>query len=323
LSDLSILQGIVDSIYERHKNIQEGDVATYIPALAQADPDAFGIAITTINNKAVTAGDVDVEFSIQSVSKPFVYGLAIEDLGEKEVARRVGTEPSGESFNAIELDPQTRLPFNPMINAGAISTSGMLYDKYGAKTKEQILQCFSDQAGDTINIDESTFRSELDTASRNRALAYLMQSVGNFDDPVEEKLAAYFSQCSAMVSARKLSMMAATLANIGTHPATGMVVFSPLTVRRILSVMFTCGMYDFAGRWAVDVGLPAKSGVSGCVMAVVNRQIGIGIYSPRLDSYGNSVRGINSCRDLAEELGLHAFEFTNRGSSMLDMYMGN
>lgn len=216
MSDLSILQGIVDSIYERHKDNQEGEVATYIPALAQADPDAFGIAITTINNEVVTAGDVDGEFSIQSVSKPFMYGLALEDLGDEAVDRRVGTEPSGESFNAIELDPQTHLPANPMINAGAISTTGMLYEKYGDETGKRILQCFSALAGDTVGIDESTFKSERDTAARNRALAYLMQSVGSFDAPVEEKLAAYFSQCSTMVTARKLSMMAATLANIGS-----------------------------------------------------------------------------------------------------------
>ena len=321
MPELNLLQQIVDSVYDAHKSNRDGAVASYIPELAKADPEAFGIAITTIGNQTVTAGDVDVDFSIQSVSKPFVYGLALEEFGVEAVDRHVGNEPSGESFNAIELNPETRLPFNPMINAGAISVSGMIYDAFGADSRDRILRLFSELSGGTVAIDESIYESEMATAARNRALAYLMQSVGSFDEPVEEKLSAYFSQCSALVNARKLSMMAATLANIGTHPATGQTVYSPLSVRRMLSVMFTCGMYDFAGRWAVEVGLPAKSGVSGCVMAVVNRQIGIGIWSPRLDAHGNSVRAIGACRDLAEELGLHAFEFSNRGSSILSMYI--
>lgn len=321
MPELSLLQQIVDSVYDAHKSNQDGAVASYIPELAKADPEAFGIAITTIGNQTVTAGDVDVDFSIQSVSKPFVFGLALEEFGVEAVSRHVGTEPSGESFNAIELNPETRLPFNPMINAGAISVTGMIYDAFGTDSRDRILRLFSELSGDSVDIDESIYESEMVTASRNRALAYLMQSVGSFDAPIEEKLSAYFCQCSALVNARKLSMMAATLANIGTNPATGQTVYSPLTVRRILSVMFTCGMYDFAGRWAIDVGLPAKSGVSGCVMAVVNRQIGIGIWSPRLDAHGNSVRAIGACRNLAEELGLHAFEFSNRGSSILSMYI--
>jgi glutaminase len=321
MSELTLLQGLVDSVHEKHKENQEGAVATYIPALAEADPDAFGIAITTIDNKTVTAGDVDSAFSIQSVSKPFVYGLALEEFGIEAVGRHVGSEPSGESFNSIELNPDTGLPFNPTINAGAISVVGMLYDALADKTGDRILRLFSELSGSDIRIDESIFESEMTTAARNRALAYLMQSTGFFNAPVEEKLASYVSQCSAMVTARELSIMAATLANIGTHPSSGNAVYSPLTVRQVLSMMFTCGMYDYAGRWALDVGLPAKSGVSGCLMAVVNRQIGIGIWSPRLDGYGNSVRAIAACRDLTEELGLHAFEFSNRGSSILSMYI--
>lgn len=321
MAELSMLQEIVEAVYQKHKDNRDGEVANYIPELAKADPEAFGIVVTTTDGGVVSAGNVDSEFSIQSVSKPFVYGLALEQFGVEAVGQCVGTEPSGESFNAIELDPVSGLPFNPMINAGAISITGMLYDELGDQTGDRVLRLFSDLAGSAIDIDVQTFESEYATAARNRALAYLMQSAGSFNPPVEDKLAVYFRQCSAMVTARKLSMMAATLANIGTHPTTGKTVFSPLTVRHILSVMFTCGMYDFAGRWAVDVGLPAKSGVSGCVMAVVNRQIGIGLYSPRLDAHGNSVRAIGACRDLAEELGLHAFEFANSGSSILSMYL--
>ena len=166
-------------------------------------------------------------------------------------------------------------------------------------------------------MDEAVYRSEKETGHRNRALAYLMRGPQIISDPVEEKLDLYFRQCSIRVTAKDL----ATMANVGANPVTGDQIFSPLPVRHVLSVMFTCGMYDYAGRWGVDVGLPAKSGVGGGVMAVVNRQVGIGLFSPLLDKRGNSVRGIKACIDLAEEFGLHAFEFTNAGSRMLDAYL--
>lgn len=321
MSDLEVIQSIVDDIYQRHKDNSDGEVAQYIPELANADPEPFGIAISTINNELITAGDVETPFSIQSVSKPFVFGLAIDECGEEKTFNSVGTEPSGEAFNAIELHPETSLPYNPMVNSGAIAMTSLIYDKYKNETQDTILNLFSELAGETIQYDESVYQSEIDTSARNKALTYLMQSVNAIEAPVEEKLQAYIKQCSANVNARQLSVMGATLANIGKNPITGNTIYDPLTVRKILSVMFTCGMYDFAGKWAVDVGLPAKSGVSGGVLAVVNRQIGIGIYSPRLDEHGNSVRAIAACIDLAEELGLHMFEFTNKGSSMLGYYI--
>jgi glutaminase len=180
---------------------------------------------------------------------------------------------------------------------------------------------FSNLANADLSIDENVFRSEINSAYRNRALTHLMRGLDVISDTVEEKLQLYTKQCSVNVNAKHLATMAATLANFGVNPFSGKTVLSSLTVRHILSVMFTCGMYDYAGRWAVDVGVPAKSGVSGGLMAVVNRQIGIGIFSPRLDEIGNSVRAIQACIDLADELGLHAFEFTNKGSSMLEIYL--
>lgn len=317
----SLLQEIVNAVYEAHKSNNEGMVASYIPALADADPEAFGIAITTVDGTVVSAGDVDSLFSIQSISKPLVYGLALETFGAEAVHNNVGSEPSGEAFNAIELNAESGLPFNPMINAGAIAVTGMLYERFGDRTSDELLALFSNLAGETVEIDQEVYESELEHGSRNRALAYLMQSVGVYRPPVEPALAAYFHQCSALVNARSLSMIAATLANIGTHPITGERQYSPMTVRQILSLMFSCGMYDFAGRWAVDVGIPAKSGVAGGVMAVINRQFGMAMYSPRLDPHGNSVRAIAACRHLAEELGLHVFEFSNIGSSIAATYL--
>lgn len=320
MAKLDRLQEIVNMIYEKHLKNTSGEVASYIPELAEADPDPFGIAIVTVNNDVITAGDVDVQFSIQSMSKPFAYGMALELWGDEHTALHVGSEPSGDAFNSIELDPSTNRPYNPMVNAGAISMSSLIGDKFHDDSEEKILEMFSKLAGEKLEIDEKVYKSEIDTAARNRALTYLMQSVDIIHGDPEKKLDLYTKQCSININAKQLAHMAASLANIGKSTTSNETIFSPFTVRKILSVMFTCGMYNAAGQWAVDVGIPAKSGVSGGLMAVVNRQIGIAIFSPRLDKYGNSVRAVEACIDLAEELGLHAFEFSNQGSSILDAY---
>ena len=321
MSELSMLQNIVEVVYERHLKNNTGSVATYIPELAKAEPDHFGIAIATVDNGLATAGDVDVDFSLQSLSKPFAFGMALDIWGDEKTLKHVGTEPSGEAFNSIELDPGTRRPFNPMVNAGAISMTSLINEKFHDKSESEIVELFSKLASEKLSIDECVYQSEIKTADRNRALTYLMKSVDVIQSDAEKSLGLYTRQCSINVNARQLAIMAASLANIGNNPVTDENIYTPFTVRKILSVMFTCGMYDSAGQWAVDVGIPAKSGVSGGLMAVVNRQIGIGIFSPRLDAHGNSVRAIAACIDLAEELGLHAFEFSNQGSSILDVYL--
>lgn len=311
----------LEAIHQRHKELQEGRVADYIPALGEADPGHFGIAVVTADGQTYTAGDTDVPFTIQSISKPLSFALALEACGAEETYRHVGTEPTGDSFNAINFDEATNRPFNPMVNAGAIAMSALIHDNCGADPFETIRSTYSRLAGRGLDLDDIVYRSEKETGHRNRAIAHLMRHANIIKDPVEDELDLYFRQCSIRVTAKDLAVMAATLANIGQNPLTGETVFSPLNVRHALSVMFTCGMYDYAGQWAVDVGLPAKSGVSGGIMAVVNRQIGIGVFSPPLDAYGNSVRGIKACVDLAEEFGLHAFEFTNAGGGLLKAYL--
>jgi glutaminase len=209
-----------------------------------------------------------------------------------------------------------------MINAGAITDTGMVM---GASVKERmnkILRLLSDAAGRELRVDESVYRSEKETGHRNRAIGHLLKNVDLIDGEVDEVLDLYFQQCSVLLNARDLAVMGATLANLGTNPVTGKEVLSFDSVRDVLSVMFTCGMYDFAGEWAFRVGIPAKSGVGGGILAVINRQLGIGTYSPRLDSMGNSVRGIRLCTDLAEEMGLHVFNFTNAGSSFIKATFG-
>jgi glutaminase len=313
-----ILQRVHDVVVED----SGGNVASYIPALAEADPTEFGLALVTAGGDVFTAGQADATFTIQSVSKPFTLALALDQWGPDKVFKHVGTEPSGDAFNSVVLDAETSVPFNPMINSGAISMAGLLWEARGEGAFEHIQSNCSRFAGAELALDVDVHESELATAHRNRAIAHLMRGGRVIGDPVEEVVDLYTRQCSLTVSARQLAVMAATLANIGTNPLTKDTIVDPLTVRHVLSLMFTCGMYDYAGRWAVDVGLPAKSGVSGGVMAVVNRQLGIGLYSPRLDEHGNSVRAVKACVQLAEELGLHAFEFSNTGSSMLDIYMG-
>jgi len=315
------LRKTLDRLHKKYGDCHEGDVATYIPELAKANPDHFGVAVVGVDGNVYEAGETSAEFTIQSISKAFVFGLAVETHGRDAVLKRVGVEPSGDAFNSLELR-SSRKPFNPMINAGAITDTGMVT---GASVKERmnkILRLLSDAAGRELRVDESVYRSEKETGHRNRAIGHLLKNVDLIDGEVDEVLDLYFQQCSVLLNARDLAVMGATLANLGTNPVTGKEVLSFDSVRDVLSVMFTCGMYDFAGEWAFRVGIPAKSGVGGGILAVINRQLGIGTYSPRLDSMGNSVRGIRLCTDLAEEMGLHVFNFTNAGSSFIKATFG-
>ncbi len=224
---------------------------------------------------------------------------------------------SRDAFNSIELDPRTMRPFNPMVNAGAIAVASLIKRESAVAGVRAFVEKMQLAAGRKLKIDSSVLASESATGNRNRAIAYLMLNFGIIDEDITHTLHQYFSQCSLLVNCRDLAMMAASLANMGANPVSGEPVFDFQYVRDVLAVMFTCGLYDHAGEWAYNVGLPAKSGVGGGLMAVVNRQLGVAVYSPRLDAKGNSVRGIMVCKELASRLGLHAFEFTNVGSSFV------
>jgi len=305
------------TIYAGCKPNQTGKVADYIPELAAADPDQFGIAIATVDGRLWSCGDATAEFTIQSVSKAFTYCIALELVGRQEVFSHVGVEPSGDAFNAIVFDPRTNRPFNPMVNAGAITISSLIYKKLGETALHMVLRRFSEAAGRDLSISDAVYRSEAVTGHRNRAIAHLLLNVGATEAPVEPGLDFYFRQCSILVTATDLARMGATLANLGRNPLTGIQVFDVAAVRDTLSVMFTCGMYDYSGNWVLDVGVPCKSGVGGGIMGAVNRQLGIGTFSPRLDEKGNSVRGLHVFKQLAEEFGLHTFECTNFGSEFV------
>ena len=312
------LQILIDEVYEKHLPHTTGEVATYIPELSKADPEAFGVCLVTADGRTFEAGDCDRPFTIQSISKPFTYGMALEEFGPAKVFEHVGVEPSGDVFNSIELQNGSNRPYNPMINSGAITVTALLHSRYGNRTFEYLLDRFSVIAGRQLSIDRAVYESERRTGHRNRAIAHLLLNFGLVHDKAEAALDVYFKQCSILLTCRDLAAMAATLSNMGRHPVTGRSAYSPTHVKDMLSIMFTCGMYDYSGQWAYRVGVPAKSGVSGGVITVVNRQLGIGTYSPRLDPYGNSCRGTEVCVDLASRLGLHVFDCLNVGSSFLD-----
>lgn len=311
------LQTLIEDLHGRYAHRTDGEVATYIPELGKADPESFGICMVTADGRIFETGDSDRLFTIQSISKPFAYGMALEVHGQEKVSRHVGVEPSGDAFNSIELERGTNRPFNPMINAGAITVTALLYEHYGDAALAQMLARFSAAAGRPLAVDEAVYQSESRTGHRNRAIAHLLLNFGMVHEKVEAALDLYFKQCSILVNCRDLAVMGATLSNLGKNPLTGEEVYDIDCVKDMLSIMFTCGMYDFSGEWAYKVGVPAKSGVSGGVIAVVNRQLGVASYSPRLDERGNSCRSINVCVDLAKELGLHAFDCMNVGSSYL------
>jgi len=312
------IQMALDQVYAQGLAHNDGELADYIPELARVDPDRFGLAVLTSKGRLYAVGDVDVPFTIQSVSKAFSYCLALELVGAEAVRARVGVEPSGDAFNAIEFDPVSRRPFNPMVNAGAITVAGILRDVYQDRAFEAVLERFSKAAGRPLDLDEAVYRSEASTGHRNRAIAHLLCASGVLVEPVEPALDLYFRLCSIRVTARDLATMAATLANMGENPLTKDEVFDLSAVRDTLAVMFSCGMYDYSGSWIYDVGIPAKSGVGGGVIGVVSRQLGIGSFSPRLDEKGNSARGVKAMKSMADELGLHVFDCTNTGSSFIE-----
>lgn len=301
-------QSALDSLYLEFKGLNEGKVADYIPELAKADPNFFGLAVVTVDGQVFTAGDWDESFTIQSVSKPFIYGMALEDYGRETVLRRVGVEPTGERFNAIiELDHRSKRPLNPMVNAGAMATSSLIKGKTPSERFNRLLEAFSRYTGRPMNADMAVFLSERASGHRNRAIAHLLLNFEMVEPKVEEMLDLYFQQCSLEVTAKDLACMAATLANQGINPISHERALSTQYIKDILSVMLTCGLYDFAGEWAYRVGLPAKSGVGGGMIAVSPGQAGIGIFSPLLDERGTPVRAVRVCEALSERFGLHIF----------------
>ncbi|MBO8137342.1 MAG: glutaminase A [Desulfotomaculum sp.] len=289
--------------------IKYGKVANYIPALAKAEPKHLGISIMNIKGQAVTVGDCCVKFTMQSISKPLALIQALLDSGPVEVFRKVGMEPTGDPFNSIvkleTLKPSK--PLNPMINAGAITTTSLIKGKDSIERIERLLKLVRTMAGNkNIGINREMYMSEKETADRNRAMAYFMRDTGVLEGDVEEVLDAYFMQCAIEVSCSDIAAIALCLANRGLT-IDGREIVPGDIVRVVTTFMVTCGMYNASGEFAIKAGIPAKSGVSGGIMAVVPGKMGIGVYSPALDERGNSIAGVHVLEDLSAWLDLSIF----------------
>ncbi|MFC6012578.1 glutaminase A [Nocardia lasii] len=296
---------MLDQVHAACRDDTSGAPADYIPELAAVAPDSFGLCLATADGLVYQVGDTDIAFSIQSISKPFTYALALADRGIDEVARHIDVEPSGEPFNEISLEPDTQRPSNPMINSGAITATSLITGRDAEDKFERVRRCYSRFAGRELTMDKAVYESESRTGYRNRAIGYMLRSVGVIDVDPDDVVDRYFRQCSIEITCADLAVMAATLADNGVNPKTRERALSTSLTERVLSVMTTCGMYNAAGDWVTTVGLPAKSGVGGGIIAVLPGQLGISVYSPRLDGHGNSVRGVAACRELSKRLELH------------------
>lgn len=304
------MQRIVDDIAEQMAaKADKGKVASYIPQLAQVDPEQFAISVALPDGAIYSAGCAHTLFSIQSISKVFTLTLALGKLGER-LWNRVGREPSGDPFNSIvQLEHEHGKPRNPFINAGAITVADIILQGHQPKeTLAEILQFMRFVANDdTISIDEKVARSELETGDRNASLAHFMASFGHFENPVDAVLGTYFHHCSIAMNTQQLATAGLFLANDGVNPTTGYRVVSSKRAKRINSLMLMCGHYDGSGEFAFRVGLPGKSGVGGGIMAVAPGKASIAVWSPGLDPIGNSKLGTQALELLARKTGWSVF----------------
>jgi len=297
----------VHELHRRHAD-EPVDVVSYYPPEAADRRHVFGLSGVHVSGVSVSVGDSAERFPLQSISKVFTYALALEDNGRAATQARVGVEPSGDPYNSITFDEAYHRPHNPMINSGALVAAALVHGRTRAERVDRLRARLRVFAGNpTLDVDGAILDEQLRTTDRNLGLAYIMRSLGMLDGDIEDTLAVYLSACSVTVTTDELALMGATLANGGVNPVTGDRAMPAGHVRDVLSVMLTCGMYDAAGQWFHDVGIPAKSGVSGGIVAALPARVGIAVYSPGLDAHGNSVRGVNICRDLSEHFGLHVF----------------
>lgn len=303
-----IIDDLVHEAHEQYVRVTDGTVAGYIPALAATDPGLFGIAVIESGGGVHAAGDARWAFSIQSISKLFVYALAVEELGHDRVLDIVGVDNTGLSFNSVmALELNGGHPMNPMVNAGAIATTALVPGDSAADRWDWIHEGLSAFAGRPLYLDDDVYTSEMEHNHRNRALAQLLRSYGRLAADPEETVDVYTRQCSLLVTAHDIALMGATLAAGGVNPVTGEYVVSAESCRDALAVATACGMYERSGQWLSEIGLPAKSGVSGGIVAIAPGKGAVGTFSPPLDGAGNSVRGRLTVGRLSRALGLNVF----------------
>ena len=309
------VEQLAHDAYERALPVTDGIVADYIPALAEADPGSFGLCVAEVGGAVHAVGDADTLFSIQSISKAFVYALVCEAIGHRAVGEIVGVNNTGLAFNSvIAIELNAGHPMNPMVNAGAIATTALIPGATAADQWETVRAGLSAFAGRELELDERVYASEAATNQRNQAIARLLQSYGRLDRDPLAVVDVYTRQCSLLVSARDLSIMGATLADGGVNPVTRERVVAADVCRDTLAVLAANGLYERSGEWLFDIGLPGKSGVAGGLVTVAPGKGAIGAFSPLLDSAGNSVRGQRATAYLSRALGLNIFASDDRGS---------
>ncbi|XP_005986308.1 glutaminase kidney isoform, mitochondrial isoform X1 [Latimeria chalumnae] len=311
----------VGSLYEASKGRSGGKVADYIPQLAKFSPDYWGVSLCTVDGQRYSVGDTKIPFCLQSCVKPLEYAIAVHEYGTDYIHRYVGKEPSGLKFNKVFLNEEDK-PHNPMVNAGAIVISSLVKPELNTAEKfDYVMQFLYKMAGNEhVGFSNATFQSEKETGDRNYAIGYYLKEKRCFPAGADmiAALDFYFQLCSIEVTCESSSVMAATLANGGFCPITGERVLSGEAVRNTLSLMHSCGMYDFSGQFAFHVGLPAKSGVSGAVLLVVPNVMGMMCWSPSLDRLGNSVRGIHFCQELVSLFNFHNYDNLRHSTKKLD-----
>ncbi|MGL4672306.1 glutaminase A [Cetobacterium sp.] len=304
------MQKLLNDLIEKHRKITEqGKVASYIPELEKSNPHDLGIYVLDNNGNEYFAGDYNVKFTVQSISKVVALMLAILDNGEEYVFSKVGMDPSGDPFNSIrKLETSSRRkPYNPMINAGAIVVSSMIKGDDAKHKFNRLLEFFKKITEDsTLELNPKVYLSEAETGNKNRAMGYYLKAEGIITGNVEDALEIYFKQCSIDVTAKTIAKLGLFLANEGKL-SSGEQVVSERVSRIVKTLMVTCGMYDSSGEFAVRVGLPSKSGVGGGIVSVVPHKMGIGVYSPALDQKGNPIAGISLLEELCSELKCRIF----------------
>lgn len=307
------IERLLETTYQQYRDLHEGQNADYIPELARVDPNLFGIALVTVDGAIHTAGDVDTEISIQSVSKVLTMALVMEESGVDAIRETVGVDATGLKFNsiiAIELYKGGEM--NPLVNAGAITVTGMVKGTSFPEMGQKMLGFYSDLAGRKLSLKMDVYKSEAEHNQRNQALAMLMHAYGRIKSNPQQVTDLYTYQCSVSVQAKDLAIVAGTLANGGKNPMTGKQVIKSENIPNILAVMATAGLYEDSGQWLYATGLPAKSGVGGGLIAVSPGKFGIAAISPPLDIAGNSVRAQKAIRDISNALGGNPYSVAPR-----------
>ena len=298
----------VNEAYNKYKDVKEGANADYIPALAEVDPNIFGIAVVTSDGIVVEVGDITDMVSMQSIEKVFAMAMVIDDLGSDALKDKVGVDATGMKFNAIEpIEWKKGKELNPCVNPGALATTSLIKGTTAEDKWNNIISVYSDFAGRQLTVNQPVYESEAATNQRNQALSWLLFAYDRmYFDPVKTT-DIYTKACAINVNAKDLGIMAATLGNAGVNPITGKTVVSANTVEHVLPVMVTAGLYDDSGIWIYDTGMPGKSGVGGGIIAVAPGKLGIGVISPPLDAVGNSVKAQYVIKYLSEKLGLNMY----------------